>query len=284
MMVLLYSIIVLGLMGTAAGLILAYASKRFAAWQDPNVNQIEEVLPGVNCGACGYAGCHAYAQAVASGKAPIDLCRPGANKVAAQIGEIMGQEAGEKEPKVAKRKCNGGNKEAKKKFDYGSIQTCKAASLVNNGYKQCSYSCLGFGDCALVCPVGAINMDENNLPQIDMEKCIACEKCVIECPRSILEMVPKKARVHVRCRSKDSAKNVVKACSVGCIACRKCEKECPFDAIHVIDNLAVIDYSKCTSCGKCVKVCPHSIIEQEPLPKKPGKKKKEGEEKNEEAD
>ena len=268
MSALVYSLAVLGGMGLGAGILLAYASKKFAIKKDPRVEQIEKILPRINCGACGYAGCHAYAVAVAAGKADLNLCKPGADKVAKEIGKIMGKEVEEKEPMVAQHYCNGGKKQAKLKFDYKAIKTCKAASLVNNGFKQCSYSCLGLGDCVKVCPVNAITIDKNSLPQIDKEKCIGCEKCVIECPRNILHMAPKKARVHVRCSSKDPGKVVTKVCTVGCIACKLCEKECPFDAIHIIDNLAVIDYSKCTGCGKCAQVCPRKIIEVEHLKKK----------------
>lgn len=250
-------------MGIIAGFVLAYASKKFAVKEDLKVKEIEKILPGMNCGACGYASCHAYAAAVAAGKAELNLCKPGADKVAKEIGKIMGKEVEAKEPQVAQRYCNGGKKEAKLKFDYDGIKTCKAASLVNNGFKECSYSCLGLGDCSRICPANAITMDENALPQINKEKCISCEECVKECPRNVLHMAPKKAMVHVRCSSHDPGKVVTKVCTVGCSACKLCEKACTFDAIHVIDNLAVIDYSKCESCGKCVEVCPRKIIEHE---------------------
>ena len=275
MSVLILSLIVLGFMGIILGFGLAYASKRFAVQENPKVAEIESILPGVNCGACGFAGCHAYAEAVAEGKAELNLCKPGAAKVVCEIGRIMGQDVEEKESMVAQRYCNGGKNEAKLKFSYNGIETCKAASIVNNGFKECSYSCLGFGDCEKVCPVDAITMDENSLPQIDKEKCIGCEKCVIECPINILHMAPKKARVHVRCSSKDPGKVAAKACKVGCIACKLCEKACPFDAIHIIDNLAVIDYEKCKNCTKCVQVCPRKIIIVEPLIKKKQEKKQE---------
>ena len=266
-MVLVYSLAVLGGMGLGAGILLAYASKKFAVKEDEKVGKIESILPGVNCGACGYAGCHAYAEAVASGKAEVNLCKPGGEKVMKEICSIMGKEGVSAEPKVAQRYCNGGRKESKSKFDYEGIETCKAASIINNGFKQCTYSCLGLGDCERSCPVNAITIDENSLPQIDKEKCIGCEKCVIECPRNILHMVPKKSRVHVRCSSKDPGKVVTKVCTIGCIACKLCEKACPFDAIHVIDNLAIIDYDKCKNCTKCAQVCPRKIIEVEPLKK-----------------
>jgi len=266
MSVLITSISVLGAMGVVFGVGLAYASKKFAVKEDPKIEKIEKALPSYNCGACGYAGCHAYAEAVASGE-DIALCKPGGKEVTDKIGEVMGKSAEEKEPKVAQRYCNGGKTEAKAKYDYNGINTCKAASLINNGYKECNYSCLGLGDCERVCPVDAIKIDSNMLPQIDREKCIGCEKCVVECPKAILHMAPKKSRVHVRCHSKDPGRVVVKACKVGCIACKKCENECPFDAIHIIDNIAVIDYVKCKNCQKCVKVCPRKIIEVEPFKK-----------------
>lgn len=262
-MILLYSVALLGIMGLILAAILAYASKRFDVFVDPKIGEIEAVLPNLNCGACGYAGCHAYAEAIASG-GEINLCKPGGKKVAAKISELMHKATSDKEEMVAQRYCNSGSKD---KFEYKGVKTCRAASLVNNGFKECSYSCLGLGDCERVCPTNAIKI-KDNLPEIDKEKCIACEMCVKECPKNILYLAPKKSKVHVRCRSHDPGKIVVKVCSVGCIGCGVCEKNCPFDAIHVIDNLAVIDYSKCKNCGKCVKVCPRKIIEIEPMEKK----------------
>jgi Na+-translocating ferredoxin:NAD+ oxidoreductase RNF subunit RnfB len=282
MIILAYALLVVGLMGIIAGLILAYASKKFAVWVDQKTIQIEEVLPGLNCGACGYAGCHAYALAVTGGKAEPNLCKPGGPKVATEIGNILGETVEKKEQLVSQRYCSGGGMEAKRKFEYHGLETCKSASLVNNGFNVCAYSCLGLGDCAKVCPVNAIIIDANGLPAIDREKCIGCEQCVKECPRNILHMAPRKAMVHVRCSSKDSAKVVMKACTVGCIACRLCEKNCPVDAIHVIDNLAVIDYSKCINCGKCAEVCPRKIIDMGEKPPEEAPKGEEPAKENEE--
>ncbi len=269
MNMILISSAVLGTMGLVFGIGLAYASKKFAPKENLKVAQIEKELPGLNCGACGFAGCNPYAQALAEGKAEPNLCKPGGSKVEDILCKILGTESKGSEPMVAQRYCNGGEQNANKKFQYKGIKTCKAASLVNGGFNVCTYSCLGLGDCDKVCPVDAIRMDDNNLPQINKEICIGCEKCVTECPRNVLHMAPKKMRVHVRCSSREPAKNVVKACKVGCIACKKCENECPFDAIHVIENLAVINYEKCKNCTKCVQVCPRKIIEVELIsPKK----------------
>lgn len=263
MSVLINSILVIGGMGLIAGIILAFFSKKLAVQHDPKVKELIKKLPGLNCGGCGYANCHAYATAILQGKAELNLCKPGGQKTAELISEFLDKETEVKEALVAQRYCNGGTKETKLKFKYSGIKTCKQATLINNGFKECGYSCLGFGDCEIVCPVDAIRMSVNDLPMINKEKCIGCEKCVIECPRNILHMAPKKAKVHVRCSSNDPGKIVTKVCTVGCIACKKCENECPHDAIHVKDNLAVIDYSKCTNCGKCVEVCPRKIIEME---------------------
>jgi len=261
------SISVLGGMGLVFGIGLAYASKKFAPKVDPKVAEIEKALPAYNCGACGYAGCNAYAEAVASGEAEVNLCKPGGEEVSNKLGDIMGSDAEQGDQMVSQRFCNGGKTETKTKYHYNGIKSCRAASLVNDGFKQCYYSCLGLSDCERVCPVDAIKIDDNMLPQIDKGTCIGCEKCVIECPKDVLHMVPKKSRVHVRCHSINPGRVVVKVCKVGCIACKKCEKECPFDAIHVIDNIAVIDYAKCKNCTKCVKVCPRKIIEVEPMKK-----------------
>jgi len=257
------SITVVGGLALAFGLGLAVAAKKFAVKVDERVSKVREVLPGVNCGACGAAGCDAFADGVVEGKFPVDGCIPGQKAVADKISSIMGSEAGaEKEKTVAQLHCNGNNEHCKPKFDYKGIKTCKAASLIQSGYKSCSYACLGFGDCDIVCPVDAITMQSNGLPKLNKNKCIACGKCVAECPKNLYDLVPLKSKVHVLCSSKDINKVTMKSCKVGCIACKLCEKACPLPdkAITVNDNLATIDYSKCVSCGKCVDVCPRKII------------------------
>ena len=81
---------VLGITGVLMGLFLAYASKKFEVEVDPKVEAILAILPGVNCGACGYPGCSGYASGVALEGAKMTLCAPGGPKVAAKIGDIMG--------------------------------------------------------------------------------------------------------------------------------------------------------------------------------------------------
>ena len=256
------SLISMGTMGALFALGLAVASKKFAVETDPRVDEIEEVLPGVNCGSCGFAGCRSFAEGVASGKAPTNGCPVGGARVAKLVAEILGvEDQGEANRKVAQVLCKGGCEEAVQRADYEGPQDCRIVQATQGGAKGCSFGCLGFGTCASVCPFDAIVMDENNLPVVLEDKCTACGKCVAACPRDIIMLVDEVQGVHIRCRSQEPGRAVRSVCSVGCIACRRCEKACPTHAITVEDNLARIDYDKCINCRKCVEVCPMNTIE-----------------------
>jgi Na+-translocating ferredoxin:NAD+ oxidoreductase RNF subunit RnfB len=249
----------LGSLGLLFGMGLAIASKKFAVAVDPRLEKILGLLPGSNCGACGGAGCFGFAEAILSGKLSIDACRVSEEKIKEQIAELLGKKLEKKVKLVATLHCNGGQK-VKERFLYDGIEDCVAANLVRGGQKECVWGCLGFGSCAEVCPFGAIKMSEEGLPVVDEGKCKACNKCVEICPKKLFSLAPFEKNVYVACSSYDLGKDTRLVCPVGCIACRKCEQVCPADAIHVIDNLAVIDYNKCTSCGECVKVCPMKTI------------------------
>jgi len=204
---------------------------------------------------------------------PLTFCKPGGETVARDLARALGRTYEAVEKTVAKLLCRGGKARAHVEFNYSGPQSCRAAHLVKGGPLLCKQGCLGFGDCKIACLFGAIEMGSEGMPIIDRDKCIACGACVTACSRALIELIPTKARVFVECKNTDRGVFTTKACDVGCIACRLCEKECPFDAIHIIDNVAVIDYEKCKMCGKCVHVCPRNIILQLPkIAPKPSRK------------
>lgn len=251
-------------MGTMAGLLafgLAVASKKFHVETDSRVDELEGVLPGVNCGACGYAGCRGFAEGVSSGAAAVNGCPVGGANVAKLVASIMGVEADGIKRRVAQVLCKGGFAEAKQRGGYDGPKDCRIAHATQGGDKACSYGCLGYGSCVAACQFDAMYMDENGLPVVIEENCTACGKCVDACPRNIIMLVDEDQGVHIRCRSLATGRLVRQVCSVGCIACQRCVKVCPTGAIYMEDNLARINYDKCTNCRECVAVCPMNTIE-----------------------
>lgn len=256
--------ITLGAIGLFLGLVLAVASVIFKVEVDERIPGITEVLPGANCGGCGYAGCSAYAAAIVNDDADINLCNVGGQASQNAIADIMGVEAGEFIPQVATVRCGGTCDAAKYRFEYDGIHDCAAAALVCGGFKSCTYGCLGLGNCMRVCINDAITM-EAGVAKIDKNKCCGCGSCVLECPRNIIELIPVKKKVAVKCVSKDKGARVREVCSAGCIGCKMCEKACPEGAISVKDNVAAIDYDKCTGCGLCAEKCPVKCIVKEEI-------------------
>ncbi len=256
-----YSLLSMGGIAAILATGLGIASRAFHVERDERIDKVEEILPGANCGACGYAGCSSFAEAVVNGKAAVNGCPVGGEKVAAQIGDILGQEASSSEKKIARVLCRGGLKETKKRSEYRGIQTCKAVEAVNGGTKTCQYGCLGYGDCVQACPFDAIKISDNGLPEIDPDKCTGCGNCVKACPKGIIGLFPVSCESYINCSSHDAGKTVRKICEVGCIGCGLCVKTCPVDAISLEDNLAVIDYEKCINCGLCAEKCPTGTIE-----------------------
>ena len=260
----LVAVISMGAIGIFFAGFLAFASKKFAVEEDPRIEAIQKVLPGANCGGCGYAGCSNFAAALVAGEVEFNGCPAGGSEVSCKIAEIMGIEntEGLGEKQVAKVLCGGDSEKCSDKYRYIGVEDCAAAAkMAGGGPKECQYGCLGFGSCVKVCPSDAITITDGGIAVVDEEKCIGCKKCVAACPKNIIKMVPYGKEAHVLCSSPEPGKIVRKACKAGCIACRKCEKVCEFDAIHVENNLAVIDYEKCTGCMECVKACPVKCIE-----------------------
>jgi electron transport complex protein RnfB len=256
-----YTFISLAGLAVIFGIGLALAAAKFAVKVDPLIEKVRDVLPGANCGACGFAGCQGYAEAVVTKPeiAP-NLCAPGKDSVAEAIASLTGKKAERLEPKIARVFCQGDDRFARKRFLYQGIKDCTAAVLAGGGDKGCVYGCLGYGTCARACPFGAITMSENNLPIIDAEKCTACGICAKVCPKKVIEILPINKEVLIRCGSKDKGSVTKINCSVGCIACGICVKTCPFEAITMAENLARINIEKCQVCSLCVSKCPTKAI------------------------
>ncbi|NLN06708.1 MAG: RnfABCDGE type electron transport complex subunit B [Firmicutes bacterium] len=255
------AVVSLAALGLVFGGLLAFASQKFAVEVDPRIEAVQELLAGANCGACGYAGCAQFAEAVVDGRAPVNGCTPAGAQAVAKIAEVLGTEAPEAGDRlVAQLKCVGDCNTARAKAVYDGVPDCNAALMFGGGPSACSYGCVGFGNCARVCPVDAIVMGENGLPIIDVDLCIGCGLCKKECPRQVIDLVNARGVHHVRCKSQERGKQVRAVCSRGCIACTLCVKNCPVNAIHMENNVAVIDSNICTNCGTCVEVCPQKTI------------------------
>lgn len=246
--------------GLFIGLFLGFAAKTFEVKADERELQVRELLPGANCGGCGYPGCDGLASAIAKGEAPANGC-PVANREAhARIAAVMGTVVIEEEKKVAFVKCAGTCDKTQVKYEYYGVQDCNKAALVpGRGNKKCSYGCMGFASCVKACAFDAIHI-VNGIALVDKSKCTGCSACTVRCPNKLIEMVPAEAGHLVACSSFDKGKDTKAACAAGCIGCKLCVKACEFGAVSVENNLAYIDYSKCTNCGRCAAVCPVKVI------------------------
>ncbi len=252
---------VMGGLGLAFGVMLAIFSKVFAVPVNPKVTEVRAVLPGANCGGCGFPGCDGFASAVAEGQAPVNGCPVGGQAVADQVAAIMGVDAGQAQRMVATVKCQGTDDKCKPKFQYDGIQDCVSAALVGDGNKACHYACLGLGTCEKVCQFGAIRIDERGkIATVDADKCTGCMACINACPKKVLSLQPAEAPVQLLCRAAEQGKLVSDNCKVGCIGCELCYGACKFGAIEMKNHLPVIDRDKCVGCMMCAEVCPTTAI------------------------
>ena len=280
------AVIVLGAIALIAAAVLYVCSKRFAVYEDPRLGQVTELLPGANCGGCGFAGCGGLADALVKGADKGSLeglnCPVGGAEVMGRVADLLGMAIANGEPKVAVVRCNGTCEQRPRIAEYGGLRTCAAMNACCAGETGCGFGCLGCGDCARACQFGAIAINaETGLPEVDEEKCTACGACVKACPRQIIELRKKglKGRVYVSCVNKDKGAVAMKACKAACIGCGKCARECKFEAITIGQNLSYIDPNKCRLCRKCVEACPTHAIKAVNFPApKPVEPKEEGKE------
>ncbi len=254
-MVMISVLVLLGL-GLLTAAILAAASRLFYVEEDPRVAAVLEVLPGANCGGCGYAGCEGYAIAVINDPAiPANRCCAGNAEMTAKVGELAGKAVTIAEPMISFRRCNKREGHVFLRYDYKGVHSCAAAAELDGGMERCLYSCLGLGDCVDTCPFNAVSIADG-LAVINPRCCTGCGKCVEICPRSVLELIPVRARVQIPCSTKDKLKSVTDVCQVGCIKCGRCVKVCPAQAITIENNQIRINQEACLACkDACKEAC-----------------------------
>lgn len=265
------TIISLCAIGIASAVILYFVAQKFKVEEDPRIDIVEGLLPGANCGGCGYPGCRGLAEAAVKSDTLDGIgCPVGGASTMARIAAALGREVKAQAPKIAVVRCNGNCTNRPRTSEYGGARSCAIEHSLYIGDTACAFGCLGCGDCVTACPFDAIHMNpETLLPEVEDDKCVACGACVKACPRNIIELRnkgPKDRRVFVSCVNKDKGGVARKACKVACIGCGKCVKECPFEAITLENNLAYIDYTKCRLCRKCVSVCPTGAIHETNFP------------------
>jgi Na+-translocating ferredoxin:NAD+ oxidoreductase RNF subunit RnfB len=243
------------------GFALGFFKKVFAVEEDPLIGQVRECLPGANCGACGFPGCDGYASAVASRKAGISECSVGGQAVADKLAALMGGNA-MVVSEIAILACQGDKDHAIIKGEYTGLATCRGVEISVGRLKLCSWGCIGFGDCVKVCKFGALSMGSNGLPVINREKCTGCKMCVAECPKGLIQTIPKDRRGAMAfCSNRNTVKaQVLKTCKIACIKCGLCVKTCPDKCIVLENGIPVVDYAKCSGCGVCVSKCPTKVM------------------------
>ena len=251
------------------GLALGFFKKIFAVEVDPMVGKIRELLPGANCGACGYPGCDGYALAVAGKTAEISSCTVGGKPVAEKLSALVGGDV-VIQPVIAVLACRGSHEKARLKGEYIGVKSCRAAKIATGSIKRCTWGCQGFGDCTKVCKFDALKLGEDGLPHVDTAKCTGCRLCMAECPQHIIWAVPRDLKgARPLCSNLNVNKTMVaKNCKAGCIKCELCVKNCPEQCIKMVNGIPVVDYNKCTGCGVCVNKCPIKVMSLGVVPAK----------------
>lgn len=254
------ALIALGGLTLVLALMLILANKKLYVYEDPRIDQVEDMLPHANCGACGYPGCRPFAEALVEGKILPGKCTVGSDEDRSSIASFLGVDLGAEDKQVARLACAGGTNVARNKANYEGMKSCQAASLVSGGGKGCFWGCLGLGDCDVVCDFDAISMNAHGIPIVDPAKCTACGDCVEVCPKDLFSLEPVSRQLWVACKSLEAGDGVLDDCQVGCTACGKCAMDAPGSLIEMIDNLPVIDYAQKHNIQKPIERCPTGAI------------------------
>jgi Na+-translocating ferredoxin:NAD+ oxidoreductase RNF subunit RnfB len=265
MSTIIFTVVILSSMGVFLAVVLYFVAQKFKVFEDPRIDEVTEILPGANCGGCGFAGCRAFAEALVKNEdISALLCPVGGSNVMTKAATHLGKIAAAKDPLVAVVRCAGSCEVRPRTNLFDGAKSCLVMATTYSGDTGCSFGCLGQGDCVVSCNFDAIRINpETKLPEVDDEKCTACGSCVKACPKFIIELRkkgPKNRRIYVSCVNKDKGGVAKKSCNAACIGCTKCQKVCTFDAITIANNLAYIDNIKCRLCRKCVTECPTNAI------------------------
>ncbi len=248
-------------LGTILATVLALASHKLYVYEDRRINEVEDLLPGSNCGACGLPGCRAFAEQVVDGKVAPGNCTVSGEEARENIAELLGIDVGGAEKQVARLACAGGTNVARQRARYAGTLNCRAANLVAGGGKGCAWGCLGYTDCTDVCDFEAITLDAFALPVVDEALCTACGDCVEICPKGLFSLQPASQRLWVVCKNEALGDEAENECEVACNGCGKCAMDAPEGVIEMIDNLAVIDHDKqALAIQAAVQRCPTGAI------------------------
>ncbi len=250
------SVAILGGVGLTFGTLIAVAHRRFWVWEDPRIDSVTDLLPGANCGACGFAGCRAFAEAAVGGDVVPAECTVISRMEVEVVAAMLGVDAGEANRRVARLLCAGGSNVAVHKAEYDGIESCAAAVAVGGGGKGCTWGCIGLADCAVSCTFDAIRMSEYELPLVDPDRCTACNDCVEACPLDLFELMPMDQMLIVQCKSLLDGDAATDLCSVACDACGRCAVDAAPGLIEMVNGLPVIDYAKNeladpAACARC---------------------------------
>lgn len=240
-------------------LAIVILGKKLSIESNQKTEEIRKLLPGANCGACGYAGCDALAKALSEGKAKVSDCNVNSKKNKTELAHLLGSEEDGGIETVAVVTCNGGT-DCENKYEYQGYGDCRTAEMLASGRKACPTGCIGLGSCVDACHYFAIEVNQKGVSKVNRDKCTSCGMCIQICPKKIIRRIPKSAKIYIACSNHCKGREVKDICKHGCIGCTLCEKACPEKAITMVDDLPVIDYSKCTGCYVCVDKCPVKCI------------------------